>query len=217
MVRVIRCRVSGGITPARSVTKPCGCGIGGSAASAAVASASASRPLASPGLGMERVERLHDPLDLAEVVTKLDAERVRNEPRSPLAVVEQARHQRQRTEDLLPLGEHVAVALPRVVALQSQQVTEEDQDAPQGLQHEALERARSAGRRKIQGAQPQQPCARLLLALPAHSLALDRDVSQEVRPAEQAVLATDVLELHRKGVARAAEEVALDQQRRREA
>src|SRR5262249_31531855 len=120
MVCVRRCRLSGGITPAKSVTKPCGCGMGGSTANAVAASSSAGRRTrARPGLRMERVEPLHDPLHLAEILAEFEPERARNEPRAPFTVVEEAGHQRQRPEDLLSLHEDVAVARSGFIATQA--------------------------------------------------------------------------------------------------
>src|SRR5262249_22410816 len=218
MVCVIRWRASGGMTPARSVTYPCGCGTGGSAACAASAISTVSRtPRARFALRIERVERVDDSLNLPEILADLEAQAALDEARHAFSIVEQAAHQWQGAQHLLPHREYLAVGGARIVSLQPQQVAEEDQHALERLEHQPLERARGAGGGQVESAQSQELAAGLLLALATEGAGIDGHGRQHVRTGQDAMLAPDVVELHGEGVARPLEERALDEERRGEA
>src|SRR5262245_56172131 len=115
----MRASSSGAITPARSVTNPCGEGMAGSAARAtglaARNSARASRSRRTrPGLArvscIEGVERVDDPLDLCQVLAELDTQRMRHQTRHAFTVIEEARDHREWPQRLLAGGEHLAIA-----------------------------------------------------------------------------------------------------------
>src|SRR5262249_61340039 len=95
------------MTPARSVTKPCGAGMAGSgAARARTANAASSALQRRLRIGHEGVDRDHEALDLREICRELAAQRpsIDSPPAPP--VLEQAPHGGGRPGEGLPRGAH---------------------------------------------------------------------------------------------------------------
>src|SRR5438093_9740721 len=124
---VRRPRVAGGMTPARSVTKPSGAGMRGSAARAGSARARRSPP-ASP-LRIERIDRLHDALDLAQVSAEVGPQGGGRKARLTAAKGEELPDGGQRPHDALPGGEDCGVAVPAVRLPETEQMAQHDDEA----------------------------------------------------------------------------------------
>src|SRR5204863_3652902 len=170
-----RTRVAGGMTPARSVTKPSGGGMRGSAATAGSASArrpsaraltladgvrgarrmprgglSGARvsaraldgppePLDARTLRTERIDRLHDALDLAQVGGELAAQGSGRKARLTGPMQEQIEDGGQGARDALAGGEHGGVAVPTIRVPEAEQMAQHHEEALRGLDHELLD------------------------------------------------------------------------------
>src|SRR5215813_10895352 len=191
--RVIFCFVAGSITLARSVTKPSGrgtCGVDTCAAAVPASSATAKRWAAS--LCTVSRDGGDHALDLVDVgagqvpQSSTALRRCVGAPRQHLA------HHRQRPDRRLGGGERGVVSDRRPLAVQAQQVADDDEEALQRIGHHACERGSVAGVREVEGAQAQQLAERFLGALAPQRRLVGRDARERVSAGDDAVLALDV-------------------------
>src|SRR5437762_13660882 len=126
----MRASVSGGMTCARSVTKPRGAGMAGSAARAGWVRALRSAAMTS-ALCTERVDRSDDSLDVAEIGAERGAESAWVEDTVPGAMGEEPAEGGQWPERLLAGGEHIGIRMSALDPAQAEAMPQHH--------HEALE------------------------------------------------------------------------------
>src|SRR5207249_1814805 len=199
------------MTPARSVTKPCGVGIGGSGAElAATANATSSAAPARLRIGREGIDRGDDTLDLREIRGELAAQRPAIDAAAARPALEQTPQCGERPEDRLSGGQHGSIGERGVAAAQAEEVSEDDEEALHRVDHEPFERPRAGGRLEEECPQAEELPARFLLTFAPEGGAIDGERREDIASREHPMLAADVVELHREGVARAGEVLVVE-------
>src|SRR5262249_57676991 len=90
------------------------------------------------------------------------------------------------------------------------EVSEEEEEGLQGVEDERLERPRAGGRLEEEGPQADQLPARFLLAFAPEGGPVEGEGGEHVPSRQHPMLAADVVELHREGVARAGEVLVVE-------
>src|ERR1051326_4245262 len=197
----MRASVSGGMTCARSVTKPRGAGIAGSAAGAGRVRAPTRSAAMTSGLRTERVDRSDDSLDVGEIGAELGAESHWVEDALPCAMREEPAERRQRPQRLLARRERVGIGASALHPAQAEEMAQHHHEDLERLDHELLDRLGSPGSLEEERAQPEEFAAGLVLALAPERRGIELECGEHVGAGEKAVLPPDVLQLHRERVA----------------
>jgi hypothetical protein len=209
-----RVATAGPITPASSVTKP-----------RVRESADRRRARSSPRAGRRRSRGYAWIVSTAATIRSASAEVARElraklgfrQPAHARAVVEDAAKGRQGAEDVLARGQHVGIAIGRVVATQVEHVAQDHEERLQGADEQSLEIVGTLGGIDVERTEAQELPTCLALAFAPHVGALHDQVLERVRTDERPVGASGVVELHGERVARSLEELFLHDERQREA